>query len=159
MNYLTLAVNLKNLAISQYTNYNFNSFAKIGDTHIGFNEDGVYELDNAQDDDGTDIDAFGELIRSDWGISNQKRIRKVYVGCESDGTIQLITSTDENTAETYDLTPALSSSEQGSGKLNGKRSQKGRYWKPKVANTLGCDFSVDSIHVVPTILGSKPMGS
>lgn len=159
MNYLTLAVNLKNLAISQYTNYNFNSFAKIGDTHIGFNEDGIYELDNAQDDDGTAIDAFAELVRSDWGVSNQKRVRTIYIGYEANGVLQLILSTDEATAETYTLTPTLSANKQGSGELHGRRSQKGRHWDIKIANTLGCDFSLDSIHILPTILNSKPRGS
>jgi len=159
MDYLTLAVNLKNLAISQYVNYNFNSFAKIGNIHIGFSEDGIYELDEAGNDDGSSIDAFGEFPRSDWGIPNQKRIRKFHVGYESTGSIQFEVKTDEGNTETYRLTPALSSSRQGSGEVSGRRSQKGRYWEIKIANTSGCDFSIDSIHVDPTILNSKPRGS
>jgi len=159
MNYLTLATNLKNLAITQHTNYNFNSFCEINGTPVGLSEDGIYELDNARNDDGSNIDAFVELVRSDCGISNQKRIRKFHLGYESNGTIQFKVKTDEGSAETYNLSPTLSSNKQGSGEENGRRRQKGRYWEVKVANTSGCDFSVDSIHVTPTILTSKPRGS
>ena len=159
MEYLTLATNLKNLAISQYTNYNFNSFCEINGVPIGLSEDGIYELDNAQDDDETNIDAFVELVRSDWGISNQKRIRKFHLGYESNGTLQFKVKTDEGTAETYSLSPALSASKQGSSEVYGRRGQKGRYWEVEVTNTSGCDFSVDSINVTPTILTSKPRGS
>lgn len=156
---LTLAVNLKNLAISQYTNYNFNSFAKIGDTAIAFSEDGIFELDNVSNDDSDNIDAFAEFPRSDWGIPNQKRIRGINVGHESSGIVQLTITADEGTSEAYHFEPTLTSNKQGSSELVGRRKQKGRYWDFKISNTSGCDFSIDTVDVTPIILNDKPMGS
>jgi len=159
MDYLILATNLKNLAITQYTNYNFNSFAKIGDTHVGFSEDGIYELDNASDDDGTDIDAFAELVRSDWGIPNGKRVRKMYVGYEADGKLQFTLTSDEGVVEVYTLQPTITDLKQDGGVINGRRRQRGRYWEEKISNTLGCDFSLDAIDVIPVVLANNLRGS
>ncbi len=152
MNYLTLAVNLKNLAISQYTNYNFNSFAKIGDTYLGFNEDGIFELDNLKTDDGTAIAAFAEFPNSDWGVPNLKRVRKMRVGYEAEGSIKLVLITDKSNEESYSLKPVLEEEQQGGSTLQGRRSQKGRYWKVRVENVKGVDFSLDSLSVEITTL-------
>jgi hypothetical protein len=152
MNYLTLAVNLKNLATSQYVNYDFNSFATISGVAIGFSQDGIFELDNTKTDAGTAIDAFAELVNSDWGIPNLKRCRRIHVGYEAEGGINLILTTDEGYEESYSLKPVLAEEQQGGSVICARRSQKGRYWKVKVENIKGGDFSLDSITVDPTIL-------
>jgi len=152
MNYLTLAVNLKNIAISQYVNYNFNSFVKINNTAIGFNQDGIFELDNLNSDNGTIIAAFAELVNSDWGIANLKRVRRMQIGYEAEGAITLILTTDEGYEERYSLKPVLVSEQQGGSIMYGRRSQKGRYWKVRVENNKGVDFSIDSLTAVSTIL-------
>jgi len=159
MEYLTLAMNMKNIALSQYTNYNFNSFAEIGGRYFGFNSDGIYELDEADDDNDTNIDAFAEFTRSDYGLSNQKKMRRIIVGYEASGSIQLVTAADEGSSETYSLSPTLAGNKQGSGVLWGKRTQKGRYWDMKVQNVDGCDFSLDFIEADFIIGSKKPQGS
>jgi len=152
MDYLTLAMNLKNLAISQYINYNFNSFAEINGTFIGFNEDGIFDLDNTQDDDNTNIDAFAELVTSDWGIPNLKRIRKIRAGYEAAGDIRLILTADEGTEQSFTLAPTTTGNIQTDGSMTGRRIQVGRHWKIKIENTLGCDFSLDTLTAKPVIL-------
>jgi len=156
---LTLAVNLKNLALTQYVNYNFNSYSEINGVKIGFNESGVFELDKVGDDDGVDIAAFAELVRSDWGSPSLKRLRKIYVGYEAEGRLKLTFKTDEGREEVYNLEPTLSLEKQGSSSTEGRRSQKGRYWEVKVENTKGCDFSLDAIDITPVVLTNKPKGS
>ena len=159
MDYLTLAVNLKNLAISQYVNYNFSSFLKINGVAVGMSQDGIFELDNLTTDDAVEIDAFVELVRSDWGIANLKRIKKFYMGYEATGEIDLSLTTDEGAEELYTFKPTMIEGNQGSGFINGRRRQSGRYWQLKISNTLGCDFSIDSITVSPTVLIRKPGGN
>jgi len=156
---LVIATNLKNLASTQYTNYNFNSFSEINGVKIGLNETGVFELDKVSDDDGTDIAAFAELARSDWGSPSMKRIRKAYIGYEAEDRLKLTFKADEGREEVYYLEPTLSLEKQGSSVMNGRRTQKGRYWEVKIENTKGCDFSLDAIDITPIVLTNKPGGS
>lgn len=156
---LTIATNLKNLALTQYTNYNFNSFSEINGVKIGLNETGVFELDKVSNDNGVEIVAFAELVRSDWGSPSLKRIRKIYAGYEAEGGIKLTFKTDEGKDEVYSLKPTLSLGKQGSGVANGRRTQKGRYWEIKIENVKGCDFSLDAIDITPMVLTNKPKGS
>lgn len=154
MNKFALNVNLSNTAITQFCNYNFNSFCKIGDKHYGANDSGIFELDGT-DDAGTDIDAFFELILSDFGISNIKRIRSVFVGGEANGKLTLTLKDDENNSRTYNLV-LTSSSKQSSSKVDVGRDGQGRYWQVRVDNTNGVYFAIDSIELLAIILGRNP---
>ena len=51
-----LAMNLKNFAVTEYENFDFNSFAEFNGIFLGAKEDGIYPLVGS-DDQGTDIDA------------------------------------------------------------------------------------------------------
>lgn len=155
MNYLSIVVNLKNLAFTQYQDFNFNSFASLENCVLGANENGLYEIGSADNDDETAIDAFAEFAISDFGVPNKKRLRKIYVGYEASGSVKVILTPDEGAAITYILSPILASQKQGSSRLEGQRSGKGRYWKIRVENVTGCDFALDSIDIIPVILGSK----
>lgn len=45
----TWAINTRNNAITEYTNYNFNSFAQFGSKYIAASAEGIYELDGDTD--------------------------------------------------------------------------------------------------------------
>ena len=154
MNKLALNVNLLNTAVTQFCNYNFNSFCKIGDKYFGANDTGIFELDGT-DDNGTDIDAFFELILSDFGISNIKKIRSVFVGCEADGKLTLTLKDDEDNSRSYVLR-LTSGSKQSSGKVDVGRDGLGRYWQVRIENTSGVYFAIDSIELLTIIIGRKP---
>lgn len=154
MNKFALNVNLSNIAVTQFCNYNFNSFCKIGDKHYGANDSGVFELDGT-DDNGTDIDAFFELILSDFGISNIKKIRSVFVGGEADGKLTLTLKDDEDNSRTYDLR-LTSGSKQSSGKVDVGRDGLGRYWQVRIDNTSGAYFAIDHIELLTIIMGREP---
>jgi len=149
-----LNVNLANLAVTQYCNYSFNSFCKIGDAFFGADETGIYEL-TGTDDAGTDIDAFAELIVSDFGISNMKRIRSVYVGGESDGGLTLTVKNDENNLRLYAFN-LTSGNKQSGAMVNVGRDGISRYWNLRIDNIGGCYFAIDDIEVLAVILGRKP---
>lgn len=154
MNKLALNINLSNLAVVQWCNFDFNSFSKIGDKYFGANDSGIFEL-TGTDDNGTDIDAFFELILSDFGISDIKRIRSVYVGGEANGKLTLTLKDDEDNSRTYDLR-LTSDSKQSSGKVDVGRDGQGRYWQVRIDNTNGVYFAIDSIELLTIILGRKP---
>ena len=154
-----LAMNTVTGAVTQYKGYNFNSMIKLGDTLLGSNENGVFSLEDADTDDDVQIEAFFELILSDFGMSNQKRFRVAYVGYEADGDVILKVTCDEGTTYSYTLSPTAAQQLQKSGKVTISREQKGRYFTFRVENVVGSDFSIDSIDVMPVILEKKPQGS
>lgn len=153
-NKLALAVNLSNTAISQYCGFNFNSFCKIGEKYFGASDTGIYDL-TGDDDAGVFINAFFELVLSDFGISNIKRIRSAYVGGESDGELTLTLKDDENNSRSYALN-LTSGNVQSSGKVKVGRDGQGRYYQVRIDNISGCYFAIDDIEVLAIILGRKP---
>lgn len=154
LNKFSLNINLLNMAVTQFCNYDFNSFCKIGDKYYGANDSGIFELDGT-DDNGTDIDAFFELIVSDFGISNIKKIRSVFIGGEANGKLTLTLKDDEDNSRIYDLR-LTSESKQSSGKVDVGRDGIGRYWQVRIDNTSGVYFAIDSIELLAIIMGRKP---
>lgn len=151
-----LNTNLSNFSSSQFCNYNFNSFCKIGAKYFGASEDGIFEM-TGDSDDGTEIDAFFELAVSDFGISNVKRLRSVFVGCEMKGDLTVKVKDNENNERTYVLSHiAYERDHQTGAKAFIGRDGLGRYWQVRIDNTNGCYFAVDSIEVGAVILGKKP---
>lgn len=156
---LVVAMQLNQLALTQYSNYNFNSGCEFQGEYLAANSDGIFKLDDGDLDNTTEIDAFAELVMTDLGVVNQKRLRFVYVGYEADGGMRLLIKNDEGNERTYDLVPLGASDAQGSGRLSVGRDGKGRYWSFRIENTNGCDFSLDHIEVVPIVLVRKPEGA
>ena len=156
MEKFTLNINLANFAATQFCNYNFNSFCKIGDKYFGASEDGMFELTGDKDDE-TEIDAFFELIISDFGISNVKRLRAVYIGCEVKGSLVLKVKDNEDNERTYTLSHITSGYDRQTG-IKGSigRDGIGRYWQIRIDNTKGCYFAINSIEVIANILGKHP---
>lgn len=154
--YLGLCLQLERMAVSQYANYNFNSMTKFNGQYLGANENGIFRLDNGDLDGTSKIPAFFELLTSDWGIENQKRIRTIYVGYETNGQLVLKVKDDDNNEREYILEPNHLDNSQHGAKLPGDRGGKGRYWMIRVDNMNGADFSIDNIRILPVVLGKKP---
>lgn len=151
---LTLCINLSNMAVTQYCEYNFNSFCKIGDKHYGATDDGIFEL-VGDDDNGEDIDAWFELPMSDFGISNVKKLRRIYLGYEATGDLIIKVKDNEDNERPYPL-DNIALDKQVGGEVTIERDQLGRYWGLRIDNVRGAYFAIDSIEVVPVILGRKP---
>ena len=151
---LTLCINLSNMSVTQYCNYNFNSFCKIGDKHYGATDDGIFEL-VGDTDANEDIDAWLELPMSDFGISNVKRLRRIYLGYEATGDLTIKVKDNEDNERQYPL-DNIALDKQVGGEVTIERDQIGRYWGLRIDNVRGAYFAIDSIEVVPVVLGRKP---
>ena len=143
---LGLSMCLNNLAISQYCRYDFDSLCG----KLAAGKDGIFTLDDAEDDAGVTIDSIVELPLTDLGISYQKRLRSIYVGYETEGSLKITVSDDEGNERDYML--AATSDNQHGGKVCIGRDGKGRYWQLRIENVNGCDFSLDMIEIIPIIL-------
>ena len=146
---LGLSICLNNFAVSQYCRYDFDSM--YGRMAAG--KDGIFVLNNADNDNGKYIESVIELPLTDLGISNLKRLRNVYVGYETNGSLKLKVQDDEGNEREYILNN--NGNLQQGGRIPIGRDGKGRYWQLRLENIDGCDFSLDTIEVIPVILRRK----
>lgn len=145
---LTVDTFLKRGTSSQYLNFNFNSMARFGDIFLGANEDGLFTI-GGDNDNGDDIAAFLETRTTDFGNSNPKKAREIVVGYEADGDLSVTVTAED--AESESITFDATKTGQQRRMKRVSRKCKGRYWKVKVANVDGADFSLDEIemHIRP----------
>ena len=147
-----IALNLKRVAPSQYTNYNFNSMCIFNGLPIACNEDGIFSLDDSETDNGTEIDSYIELPTTDFGELRSKRFRKMFVGYETSGNLKVTVVVDGGTAKSFILTAGQTAQIQHRDILPMTRDQKGVYWVISIENVDGCDFSLDNIEGVINFL-------
>lgn len=154
----TLAMNLNNQAISQYTNFDYDSMGLLSDTPIGLNENGIQKLEQ-DSNEGAAILAYFTTGYEDFGRPNQKRIRSFLLGGEANDSVTVTVSTDDGTdSNTFTATFDQDELKLSGSKAFSKRSQKARYYQFKIANVSGGQFSIDSLTVVPVVLHTKPSG-
>jgi hypothetical protein len=154
MSLISVIMNLQNRAVTQYANFDFNSFCKIGDTLFAASDSGLFSLEGDLDN-GLPIDGEFELVTSDFGIANLKRLRSVYVGGRADGETVLTVKDDEGNAREYSIS-LFKTDKQTGVKASIGRNGLGRYWSIGVKNVGGSYFSVDGVEIVPIVLGKKP---
>ena len=148
-------MNLENLAVTQYGAFEFESFCVFDGVPLGANEDGIFVLEQGDDDDGLAIQSVVETHKTDFGASFQKRMRSAYLGGEFGGDLTLLVKTDDS-ERTYTISADDARMLQHSRKTGIGRDQKGRYWLFRLENTSGCDLSLDHMEVMPVILGRRP---
>lgn len=147
----TIDENLFIKAPTQYTNFNFNSYANFNGKQIASSlTEGLCQICCGDDDDGTDIDAYFSPIKTDLGIKNPKKLRYVYFGLKCDEDMLLEVFADDGTVRSYTI-PADSTGQQRV-RVTIDLDEKGRYWDFKIKNVDGHAFDMDNIQVLPIIL-------
>jgi len=143
---LTMALNVMNNAPSQYLYIPFESVATFNGKLLFFGPTGVFE-EGGDTDDGTDISAWIDTPLHDFGNRQQKSIEAFDIGYESDGEMEITLYGDENDdrARSFILDTVRPGQVQQDGMqtLKKYRYGKARYWKVRVANVDGSDFSLD----------------
>ncbi len=155
---LGIRMHTQNNALSQYTVFPFNSMCMFNGVALAAGADGIYQIEGNLDKTAK-ISASFKTVTSDFGAPNQKRFRKVYLGCEANGELRLTVSNDEGNERSYILSPIQSGNLQHKNVVPIGRDGKGAYWNVKIENIDGADFSVDSIDALLVLLGNKPSGS
>jgi hypothetical protein len=143
-------------ATTQYLDFNYNSMARFARSHFCASENGLYQIEGSTEifpevsEASEQVVSYFEPVTMDFGISNQKRLRTVYIGYESDKDLTLKISTELVTAQSYAL-PATSAG-QHARKVVVSRILKGRYWTFQIYG-VGAVFAVDMIQVLPIFRG------
>lgn len=142
--------NTINRATSQYTGFDFNSMVKFNGNFVGASSSGLSVIGGTADN-GVAIYARMASGLIDFGINNKKRWRFVCFGVETTGDLIIKISADEKLAKQYDIIGKPNGTQQRV-KIPVSRENYGRYWSWEISGS--CDFSVDSIEVLPIILNS-----
>lgn len=154
---LTIAMNDETFAVTQYSNYPFNSIAYGENGIFGSSEDGIFKLEEGKLDNGEEIESFFEFWIGDLGVINVKRIRAIHFGGQFGGDVVATLTDDDGVSESFNVTIEKISGQRAGARVFIPRTQIGRYWKLKVASDS--DFAVDRIDVTWNIMsGTKQNG-
>jgi hypothetical protein len=153
---ITLSTNLKaKYATTQFTNFDFDSAVKFGDKYFLAGDDGLLQFTGDTDND-TDIIGYFEPITTDFGLSQDKRIRFVYLSFEASSDLILTVATNKGHTGTYTI--PVTSTGQHAARVAISRALYGRYFTFQVKNSpddesvgFSNDFSIDSMSVLPII--------
>ena len=136
-------------ATSQYGCLEINSLVKFGQKYLCASVNGLYEL-TGTDDDSVNIESYFQTAQMNFGLTNEKRLRFVYVKYEATEEITLTVSTEYGLSEDY-IIPA-SSDIQKVYRVTINRSLVGSYWQFKFS---GANFAIDEVSVLPIIRNHK----
>ena len=152
----TYQLNLKNSAITEFENYDFNSIATDGVDYYGASDNGIFFL-SGETDNGTLIASKIRTGTHDFETSFLKRYLAVYLGVISEAAISFKIVPDDNIAYSY----ALDNDGQPQAhtvKINTGKGMKTRYITVELTNTDGGYFEISSIEFLFDILSRRVYG-
>jgi hypothetical protein len=143
----TWAINTRTGATTEYHNFTFNSFARMGNKYIAASQEGLYEL-NGPTDDGVSVvaDIVGSFLQP--AGQHLAGLKGVYLGQTGQGYWLLKLETGDGREYVYQRlsNPGLMTTKFTMGKgINA------RYIGWELINAEGQDFDIDSIEFVPMI--------
>ena len=142
-------MNTRNNAVTEYDNYPFNSFTKIGQTYYGANSSGLYALDG-DTDDGDEILASATLGIMDFSGETKTLLGDCFLALRSDGEVLIKIKSDDNIERWY----KISSTDDVLGDKRAKPAKgvKSRYWTFTLENIDGSDFEITEFTLIPVSL-------
>lgn len=143
--FTTWAMNTRTGAITEYSNYEFNSFARLGNEYIGASANGLYELVGSTDD-GTAIAAQLKSGFAQWAGSRFTHLKSVYLGVRGEAGFVLKVITGDGKSYHY----GVSSRDMRSTKVKVGKGIRTRYIRFELISD-GDDFDLDSIEFVPLV--------
>lgn len=146
------ALNLRNRALTEYTNFSFNSFASFGGKVYAAGPAGIFELGTQDADDTAAIDASLRTGKHNFGTTYAKRIPRIYLGHHAMGDLEFRTMTGEGGTRGY-LLPWNEVTDLQQRRIPVGRGPKSVYWQFEVVNRNGAQFDLDNLQAYPE--GSK----
>lgn len=141
----TWAMNARTKAVSEYDNYAFNSFARLGNRYIAASPTGLYEL-TGETDDGSEIIADIKSGFAQFAGTRHTLFKGIYLGLRGTGDWVLRLTTGDGQTYTYAVTAA----DMRSTKVHLGKGLRARYFAFELIST-GQDFDLDSVEFVPLV--------
>ncbi len=148
----TWAMNTTNGAVTEYSNYNFNSFARFGNRYVGASSTGLYEL-LGDTDAGTDIVATMRGGYLQFGGTHLSRLKAAYLAVRNttdDAVFVLKVETGDGDEYVY----TVDTRNMRSTKVHVGKGQRARYFTWELVSD-GQDFDLESLEFVPITLNRR----
>lgn len=146
--YRTWVLNLRNSGLTEFTNFEFNSFAYFDGKYLAAGPDGVFEVGSSESDAGTAIDWRVRTGSVDYDSSYLKRVPRLYVTGEFAGNVKVRTITSEDGERTYLLTSNGITGDQQRRVPIGK-GPKALQWAFELEGVEGTDVRISKIMPYP----------
>ena len=143
--------------VTEYRNYAFNSFFRLGRTDHATGPGGLYELDAGEDDAGVPIEAWVRSGLGNMGSSGLKRIADVFLAIRGDADPLFIKmvhrdpSTGALTEDWFELVPAPHGAPLPT-RARIARGLKSMLWGYELRNIDGRDFDLHEMRFYPLFL-------
>lgn len=143
---VTWVMNARNGAVTEYQNYDFTSFAQLGNRYIATSPEGLYEL-LGDDDDGTSIVARIKSGYMQFGGTRLSRLSAAYIATTGEGqmVLKIITKDGEQYVYQTDTRDGRNT------KVHMGKGQRSRYFAFELV-TAGQDFDIDTLEFVPVVV-------
>lgn len=147
--FTTWAMNTRTGAVTEYADYAFNSFARVGQRYLGASEDGLCEL-LGDDDAGDDIIARVQSGYLQFGGTQLSRLKEAYLAVRNDGAFVLRVVTGDGAVYNYNV----DARSMRSTKVHMGKGQRARYFAYELIST-GQDFDLDTLEFVPIVVARR----
>jgi hypothetical protein len=144
--FAAFTVNMRNKGITDYTNYDFNSFAVIGGKLYGATKSGIHPIEG-DDDNGAEINASFKTGRIDLHSGNVRRLVDAWITGRFPGGAMLNVHEDESDEDVTEYEILGDNSGIHDERVDFARGHKERFPAIEFANVNGEDFDVTGITV------------
>lgn len=139
----TWVMNTRNSAVTEYQNYGFNSFARMGRKYIGASRDGLFELDGPTDD-GADITWSLKSGYSQFNGSRRNGFKAIYLAMRGEGDYVLKLDTADGKHYGY----KIRAHDGATTKIPIGKGLQARYWSFELIG-IGARSELDNLEFVP----------
>jgi hypothetical protein len=155
--YTAWVLNTENIAVTQYSNYPFNSFAELNGKYYGAASDGMYLLEG-DDDAGTPIQAYFRAPLTDFGFAGLKRLHDIALGYTASGDLvfkAVVISPNGSKEEHWYRLEQRPTEALRENRVPVGRGLKSVYWQYELHNIDGADFQIETVRMWPMGLSRK----
>lgn len=153
--YQTFTMNTRNNYVTEYTNFNFNSYALIGNEYYAAGPSGLYRLDGVSDSGNSivwDIKT-GQMDDKQIGL---KRLPEILMALRATGPVKVRVWKDDNTYYDYVL-PAVLSDTIHQARVQPGKGMRSRYYAVELIGMGNTFIELDSM-LVNMIATSRRLG-
>lgn len=141
------AMNTRTGALTEYENYTFSGFARLGAEHIAGAADGLYVLDGVADDGvAIAVRARGGLMR--FGGPRLSRLKGVYITARSGADLLLTIETGEGVQYVYDVASRV----MRTMKVHMGKGQRATQF---LFDLAGSDLDLDMLEFLPLVVARR----
>lgn len=142
----TWVMNTRSAGVTEYENFDFNSFMPIGNRYIGASEEGLFEL-SGDTDDGEDIIASVKGGYLQFGGTQLSRLKEAYIAATGEGRMILKVRTKDGEEYVYEV----DTRDGRSTRFHMGKGQRSRYFAYELISA-GQDFDLDTLEFVPIVV-------